>query len=544
MNFRVEFMACKLADLHSMSAVKSTPKRTVFAVLLAPVLIAILGTYAIAQNPARIVDQYVKAAGGARTISRIQTLSVEGTFTNAPDGKAGTFTFDTKLPTRYYSELVAGERSWIEAYNGESAWRENGAGEMATFIGQESSQLEAAGQYYNWGLLHPKKNKLALSLVGQAQVRGRETWQIQVTAANGVKRQVDFDKATHLIAEEKALIGGVEQVMFYADYRTVSGVMLPYRIELQRGNDTYQIAVTHAEVNGVIAERVFDFPKKSQVLIPDLNVLFRKIEENQRAIRKIRENYAGTRTEEETEYDGSGNVKKVETSQHTFFYLDGDEVSTLVQKDGKELSESEQKNENDKTQKKIQELQKHEGKKQAQDEEEEKDKERDTEEKSGDHAGIDVFLRACRFVNPRRERFRGRDVLVFDFEPNPEFKPRMFKEKIVQKLAGVVWIDETTLNVVRLEANFVGDMKIAGGLLANVEKGTSLVFEQAFINNEVWLPTYEEAHAGVRVLLLKGLRVSEVVRYSDYMKFNVETVATVGKLKDAAEKSHSTSPQP
>ena len=60
------------------------------------------------------------------------------------------------------------------------------------------------------------------------------------------------------------------------------------------------------------------------------------------------------------------------------------------------------------------------------------------------------------FVNPRRERFRGQDVLVFDFEPNPEYKPKNMEEKVVKELAGVVWIDEKAKDVVRLEAYFVG----------------------------------------------------------------------------------------
>jgi hypothetical protein len=52
------------------------------------------------------------------------------------------------------------------------------------------------------------------------------------------------------------------------------------------------------------------------------------------------------------------------------------------------------------------------------------------------------------------------------------------------------------------------------------------------VNNEVWLPTYEEAHVGVRVLLVKGFKVNEVTHYSDYKKFNVETLSTVGKPKE------------
>jgi hypothetical protein len=148
-------------------------------------------------------------------------------------------------------------------------------------------------------------------------VRGKDAWQIELTAANGMKRQVYFDAATHLIAEEKAAIGKVEEAMLYDDYRAVDGVKVPYRIVLRRGNDTYQIAVTRVEINGVAGDRVFDFPKKSEVQLPDLKALFKRIAENQKAIRKITENYAGTRTEDETEYDSSGKVKKIETSQYT-----------------------------------------------------------------------------------------------------------------------------------------------------------------------------------------------------------------------------------
>ena len=78
-------------------------------------------------------------------------------------------------------------------------------------------------------------------------------------------------------------------------------------------------------------------------------------------------------------------------------------------------------------------------------------------------------------------------------------------------------------------------------MIANLQKGTSFVFEQAFLNNEVWLPTYEEAHVGVRVFLVKAFKVNEVTRYSDYKRFNVESIAAIGKPKDASDPS---SPKP
>jgi hypothetical protein len=487
--------------------------------------------FAQPQEPAKIADQYVKAAGGSKVLSKIHTMTLEGTFTNTADGKSGTYTLDTKLPNRYYSELVIGDKNVIEAYNGKSAWHRTATGDLATLLGQEGLQLEAASSYYNSRFLNLKKNKLALAFVGHAQVRGKDALQVEVTAPTGVKRQVFFDPQTHLIVKETGVVGGVDEELFYDDYRTVDGVKLPYKIELHRGHDAYSVDIARAAINGTVGERVFDFPIKSQVKLPDLKALFKEIDDNQKAIDKLKENYAGTRVEEETEFEKDGKVKKTTVNEYNFFYLNGDEVSTLVKKDGKPLSDAEQKKENDKTQKEIADIQKREAKKEAKDE---KAKEEGKKDKEDEDVEIETFLRACQFVNPRRERFRGEDVLVFDFEPNPEYKAHKLVEKIIQKLAGVIWIDEKAHDVARLEAYFVGDFRFAGGLLANLQKGTSFIFEQAYINNEIWLPTYMEAHVGVRVLLLKGFNLNSVTHYSDYKRFNVETLSTINQPKAAS----------
>src|ERR1700674_1484062 len=206
------------------------------------------GVYpARAQDAGKIVEQYVKAEGGTRVLARIQTLTLEGTFTS-DDGKMGTYTLDTKLPNRYYSELMVGEKNLIEAYNGKSAWHQNAAGELGTLVGPEGMQLEAAAQYYNSRLVNPKKSKITLALVGHAQVRGRDAVQLEIITATGVKRQVFFDSQTHLIVKEAATVGGVDEEILYDDYRTVDGVKLPHKIELHRGNAKYNIDIDRKSV--------------------------------------------------------------------------------------------------------------------------------------------------------------------------------------------------------------------------------------------------------------------------------------------------------
>src|SRR5258708_14546354 len=132
---------------------------------LTRILIALIltrGAYpAPAQDAGKIVEQYVKAAGGARLLAKIQTLTLEGTFTS-DDGKMGTYTLDTKLPNRYYSELMAGEKNVIEAYNGKSAWHQNAAGELGTLVGPEGTQLAATAQCYKSRQANTTKSKMRL----------------------------------------------------------------------------------------------------------------------------------------------------------------------------------------------------------------------------------------------------------------------------------------------------------------------------------------------------------------------------------------------
>ena len=485
-----------------------------------------------AQDATKIIDQYVQASGGRSKLSKLQTLSLQGSMTRVSDGKTGAFTLDLKTPNRYYLELVAGEQPEILAYNGKSAWHLSPQGTPVTLLGDEALQVEAASFLATSHLLNLRKNKVGIAYVGAAKVGSRDAAEIEFTMPTGVKRQFYFDISSRLLLKESGATGGVTQEILYDDYRPENGIEIAHKLELGRGDKTYKIVVNQVLVNQSIGERVFDFPIKSQVRLPDLKKLFAEIDANQKAADKIKENYTGRRSSEETEYDGSGKVTKVERQQHTFFYLNGEEISTLVGEDGKPLSEEKQAKQNDITKKRIEEIQKKQSKKE---EKEEKAREEGKDEKANDEPGIEIFLRACQFVNPRHERFRGQDALVFDFEGNPEYKPKNIAERVAQQLAGVIWVDEKQHEVVRLEAYFVKDFRFAGGLLANLQKGTSFIFEQTFLNNEVWLPTYEEAHIGVRVLLVKGFKVNQVTRYSDYQRFRIETLSNIAKPAEPAD---------
>jgi hypothetical protein len=245
--------------------------------------------------------------------------------------------------------------------------------------------------------------------------------------------------------------------------------------------------------------------------LPDIPTLLRDIGKNQRALEDLRKLYTCHLSEEEDKMDSDGKVKSRAVKDYDVFYIGDEQVLHLLAKDGKPLTGGEKQSEDDKFNKQYDKMKKKQAelagdpKKQAKKDEE-------------DEAQVSDFLRASLFTNPRRDQFHGQDVIVFDFNGNPDYKPKNRIESIVQKLAGVMWVDDHAREIVRLEAHFAESVKIGGGLVASLQKGSNLVFEQEKINDEVWLPSYAEVHAAGRIVFVK-LKQNLIDRYTDYKKF-------------------------
>jgi len=273
--------------------------------------------------------------------------------------------------------------------------------------------------------------------------------------------------------------------------------------------------VTQAEFNGTVENSVFDFPSAKAAPLPDMKALILEVTRNQKAVEEMQKQYTCHLISEEEKVDSKGKVASKTVKEFEVFYLAGDEVRRLVKKDGKELAGDEKKKEDERFNKQYEKLQK-------QAEELARDPRKQQKQAEKEEATISDILRVVRFSNARRERFRGQDVIAVDFGPNPEYKPKKAIESVVQKTSGVVWIDEQARDVARVEAHFTDTAKIGMGLLAALDKGSSLVFEQAKVNDEVWLPSYTEIHATGRFLVVK-VRENGVERYTDYRKFSAES---------------------
>lgn len=245
--------------------------------------------------------------------------------------------------------------------------------------------------------------------------------------------------------------------------------------------------------------------------LPDIEGLMHAVETNQRAAETIEKDYLYRSTWTLKELDGHGGVKKTETAEYDVFWVEGVPVHRLMKKNGKELSAEEQKKENERIDKEIVKV---------------KEKRRKADEKgkeTGPHGEEEVtvsrLLELGSFTNARRVQWNGRDTIAVDFAGDPNAKTKSRFEEVIRDMVGTAWVDEQDRTLVKAQGHFLNSFKIGGGLVANIQKGTSFSMEQRKVNNEVWLPAMVEGQGEARTLLFFNLHGSVQGIESDYRKF-------------------------
>jgi hypothetical protein len=244
--------------------------------------------------------------------------------------------------------------------------------------------------------------------------------------------------------------------------------------------------------------------QKANAPLPEIRQLMKEVREHQKQLEKVQENYTYSAAETTQEIDGKGQVNKTETHEFEVFYVNSQPISRMVKKDGKPLTDEEQKKETERVTKAVEKAGKPE------------------KPKEDEQISLRRILEVADVRNPRRENFRGRPTIVFDFVGQKNLKAHGLSEDLSKKLQGTVWIDEADRRVARLEAAFNDNFHLAGGLVINIQKGSRFNFDQAPINGELWLPAGAEVSLQMRLLLFKGIHQHIVVRDYGYKRFRVE----------------------
>jgi hypothetical protein len=91
------------------------------------------------------------------------------------------------------------------------------------------------------------------------------------------------------------------------------------------------------------------------------------------------------------------------------------------------------------------------------------------------------------------------------FSPNPHFVPPDEEATIFRGMAGEVWIDQEQERLTRLDAHLISDVDFGWGVLARLDKGGTILLEQADIGGHDWEVTGMKVNLTGKALMVKSL---------------------------------------
>jgi len=220
--------------------------------------------------------------------------------------------------------------------------------------------------------------------------------------------------------------------------------------------------------------------------LPNANELLKRALENEHKMAAEREKYECRITDRTIETDSKGNTRKDTSVVSDLFYVNDIPIERTLQKDGKELSADDQHKQDDRV---MKETVKYSNQAAAQKEEDKDDQE------------LEDFMQAMMLANGHRTIVDGRSVLFYDIVPNPKFDAKNINQHLAQVMQGKVSIDEQTGELIDINVTSVADLKIGGGLVANVHKGLWLHIHNQPRPDGVWLTDLAEGSGDARAAL-------------------------------------------
>lgn len=223
-----------------------------------------------------------------------------------------------------------------------------------------------------------------------------------------------------------------------------------------------------------------------EVPLPNPTELLQRAIANEKKLADEQERYECRVTEQVIQTDKNGNIKKTNAEVDDEFFVNGIPIDRVLSKNGKELSASEEKKQDEKV---MKETIKYPNKAAA------------TKQTDKDNQEALDFLEGMMLANGQRKVENSRSVLYYDIVPNRRFQARNLTQRFATVMQGTISIDEQSGEVIDLNIKSVADLKIAGGVLANLHKGFWLHIHNHAEPDGIWLTDLGEGSGDARAAL-------------------------------------------
>lgn len=142
----------------------------------------------------------------------------------------------------------------------------------------------------------------------------------------------------------------------------------------------------------------------------------------------------------------------------------------------------------------------------------------DRRERGKGNPSIQDVVATLEFHIKGRETLAGRDAIVIEFAPRKDAKPKTRQGKMAKVFKGTVWVEESSREVMKVEAVSVDTLSYGLGLVARLGEGTRATLTREPVDASLWLPTSIKLSGEGRALLLRKLKIDFVVEWFDYRR--------------------------
>jgi len=206
-------------------------------IALAALLLALaaLAPVARAQTVDEILARHYRASGGLERMKAVRSIRLSGSLSSGPGGEME-FVMEKKRPALWRISLERDSIVTVQGYDGRHGWQSDMASgkPVAHGVSDDAEHDMAEQADFDGPLVDAKAKGVTITFMGRDTTGGSDAWRLKVTDASGLDESYLIDVKTSLLDRIESWhtrhTGESEDETVLSDYRSVEGLMFPFRV--------------------------------------------------------------------------------------------------------------------------------------------------------------------------------------------------------------------------------------------------------------------------------------------------------------------------
>jgi outer membrane lipoprotein-sorting protein len=218
--------------------------------------------FCFSQNLDDIFKKHMDALGGEENLLNVKTLYTEATI--KVGGLKGKLRVWWSEPDRMRQEADFSIFKQLIVTDGKAFWLKDQNGKVRELVGYEREKLLQELYFEAFAYLFPERDKGEKKLVGEKEQDGKKYFIVEITPEGGEPRKLFINSSNYLIDEYQEPADEETVTVFLSDYRSVDGIMTPFKLHQTTGKPQYDTYIEYEEilVNPSLNDTLFVKPRE------------------------------------------------------------------------------------------------------------------------------------------------------------------------------------------------------------------------------------------------------------------------------------------